>query len=253
MTNATSDLAVAAQPALSLRKFFLLGLVWLVVLTAGWIAVSPWTSYPSGVLARIRLEAGAPYWVRSVQLSPDRMDVETRLEVVTQGPSGKMRGKIDVGAKPGHYAYGLPVFLALLLAARSRALVRRALLGYLLLLPFQTFGLAFDLLKQMAMAAAGTPGALGVSQWQLEGIAYGYQFACWCCRHWRQWPCGCYSTVNSSRPSRRRGVRRRRRHEPECPVMHAVCDSAAAIRWRSHGGARGLGRSRAARGGAMPN
>ena len=160
----------------SLRRFFLMGLVWLVVLTAGWIAVSPWTSYPSALLARIGLEAGAPYWIRSVQLSPTRMDVETRLEVVTQGPAGKMRGEIDVSAKPGHYAYGLPVFLALLLAARSRALVRRALVGYLVLLPFQAFSLVFDLLKQMAMAAAGTPGALGVSQWQLEGIAYGYQF-----------------------------------------------------------------------------
>ncbi|MFE8644485.1 exosortase H-associated membrane protein [Sphingomonas sp. NCPPB 2930] len=175
--NATAP-AVASppRPAPSLRRFFLLGLAWLVVLTAGWLAVSPWTSYPSAVLARIGLEAGAPYWIRKVQLHPARIDVETRLEVVTQGPAGKMRGEIDVSAKPAHYAYGLPVFLALLLAARSRSLVRRALLGYLVLLPFQAFSLAFDLLKQMAMAAAGTPGALGVSQWQLEGIAYGYQF-----------------------------------------------------------------------------
>ena len=176
MTAVTSPCAAGARPVPSLRRFFLMGLVWLVVLTAGWIAVSPWTSYPSALLARIGLEAGAPYWIRSVQLSPTRMDVETRLEVVTQGPAGKMRGEIDVSAKPGHYAYGLPVFLALLLAARSRALVRRALVGYLVLLPFQAFSLVFDLLKQMAMAAAGTPGALGVSQWQLEGIAYGYQF-----------------------------------------------------------------------------
>ena len=176
MTATAPPTAKAPRPLPSLKRFFLLGLVWLVVLTAGWIAVSPWTSYPSAVMARIGLEAGAPYWVRSVQLSPKRMDVETRLEVVTQGPSGKVRGEIDVSAQPGHYAYGLPVFLALLLAARSRALVRRALVGYLLLLPFQAFSLALDLLKQMAMAAAGTPGALGVAQWQLEAIAYGYQF-----------------------------------------------------------------------------
>ena len=176
MTTGTSPATSAARPVPSLRRFFLLGLVWLVVLMAGWIVVSPWTSYPSAVLARIGLEAGAPYWVRSIHLSPSRMEVETLLEVVTQGPAGKMRGEIDVGAAPGHYAYGLPVFLALLLAARGRSLVRRALVGYLVLLPFQAFSLAFDLLKQMAMAAAGTPGALGVSQWQLEGIAYGYQF-----------------------------------------------------------------------------
>lgn len=178
MSSGTTARAAArpSRPAPSLRKFFLAGLAWLVVLTAGWIAVSPWTSYPSAVLSGIALEAGAPYWIRKVQVGPTRVDVETRLEVVTQGPAGPMRGEIDVGAKPGHYAYGLPVFLALLLAARSRALVRRALLGYVVLLPFQAFSLSFDLLKQMAMAAAGAPGALGVSQWQLEAIAYGYQF-----------------------------------------------------------------------------
>ena len=38
-------------------------------------------------------------------------------------------------ADPAHYTYGLPLFAALLLAARSRQLFKKLLLGYVLLLP----------------------------------------------------------------------------------------------------------------------
>jgi len=76
---------------------------------------------------------------------------------------------------PPRYAYGLPLFLALLLASRSRHLVRRVLAGYVLLLIPQAFSLIFAILKQI-IVAAGSPAMLGIAQWQMEGIALGYQF-----------------------------------------------------------------------------
>ena len=73
------------------------------------------------------------------------------------------------------YAYGLPLFLALLFSARGRQIVRRALLGYAILLVPQAFSLVFSILKQV-IVAGGSPAALGVAAWQMEGIALGYQF-----------------------------------------------------------------------------
>jgi hypothetical protein len=159
-----------------LSRFFLAAIAWLLVLTAGWMTVSRWTSQPVGFLAQVALEQAAPYWVRSVRLTPGLIEADTRIEVRVPGAASGARGELMVDAKTAHYSYGLPILLALLLAARSRGLWRRAVAGYLLLLPFQAFSLMFDLLKQMGVAAAGGAAALGIDQWQLEGIGFGYQF-----------------------------------------------------------------------------
>ena len=43
-----------------LVTFVLSAFGWIIVLTALWSQVSPWTSYPVGVLSHIALEQGAP-------------------------------------------------------------------------------------------------------------------------------------------------------------------------------------------------
>ncbi|WP_198971162.1 exosortase H-associated membrane protein [Xylophilus sp. ASV27] len=162
-------------PESRLSRFFLVALAWLLVLTAAWMTVSRWVSMPVGFLAQVALEQGAPYWVRSVRLNAGVIEADTRIEVRVPGAASGARGEIMVDARTAHYAYGLPILLALLLAARSRGLWKRAMAGYFLLLPFQAFSLVFDLLKQMAMAGAGGGAVLGIDQWQLEGIGFAYQ------------------------------------------------------------------------------
>lgn len=71
-------------------------------------------------------------------------------------------------------SFCLPLLVALLLAARSRLVVKKLTLGYLLLLVPQTFSLVFELLRQI-MTVGGRSGGLNISQWQMEGIAMGYQ------------------------------------------------------------------------------
>jgi len=162
-------------PKSRLSRFFLAALAWLLVLTAAWMTVSRWVSLPAGFLAQVALEQGAPYWVRTVRLTSGVIEADTRIEVKVPGAAAGVRGELMVDTRTAHYAYGLPILLALLLAARSRGLWKRAAAGYLLLLPFQAFSLVFDLLKQMAMAGAGGAAALGIDHWQLEGIGFGYQ------------------------------------------------------------------------------
>lgn len=164
------------KPPSSLWVFFASAIVWFLLITLAWMQVSKWTSYPSAVLTHVVLENSAKYWVRSVHKEPGNLEVETRVQVALPDSVKQARGTAELVAQvdPAHYAYGLPLFLALLLASRSRHFLKRALAGYLILLIPQTFSLVFEILRQI-MVAGGRPGLLGIDQWQMEGIAMGYQ------------------------------------------------------------------------------
>lgn len=155
-----------------LTFFVLSAFAWLTVLTLAWTQVSAWTSYPVGALSSIVLEQGAPIWVRTVRLAPGNMEVDTSVSVADA--SGR-RGEITVDANPARYAYGLPIFLALLLAARGKGRVVRALAGYLLLLPAQAYSLTVFVLMQLILSTQLNIRSLRISQWQMELIVYAYQ------------------------------------------------------------------------------
>ena len=161
------------RPA-TLMVFVLSALGWMVALTLLWTQVSRWTSYPVGALAHIALEQGAPMWVRSVQHGVGVMEVDTTIAVPVPSAGGRI-AEITVDANPARYAYGLPIFLALLLAARGRGRLSRALAGYALLLPVQAFSLTMYVLMQMVLYAQASTRVLRADQWQVEAIVYGYQ------------------------------------------------------------------------------
>lgn len=159
----------------SLGVFFASALGWFLFCTLLWIQVSNWTSYPVAGLTGWVLENTASYWVRSTHVAPGHIEVETRITVMLPGAqAGQGRAELVAEANPSRYAYGLPLLVALLLAARSQQLLKKLTLGYLLLLIPQTFSLSLELLRQI-MAAGGRTGGLNIGQWQMEGIAMGYQ------------------------------------------------------------------------------
>lgn len=156
-------------------KIFVLGLfAGVVLLTLLWIRVSPWTSYPVGMVAGAVLEHTAPGWVRETRLRPGAFEVDTSVAVATP-QTGNRLVEITVESDPGRYAYGLPIFLALLLAARGPGRTWRALAGFALLVPLQAFSLVMHLLMQVVLTAQLDVRVLKVAQWQLEALVYGYQ------------------------------------------------------------------------------
>ena len=155
----------------TLGAFFAKAVLWIVALTVIWTQVSAWTSYPAVSLGHIALGFWAKDWVRSVHQSPGQFEVDTRIPVIAEG----RRGELVLDGDAAQYSYGLPLFIALLLASRSRHLLRRILGGYLLLLPFQAFSLVFFILKQVMVTAPNTGIPLGISPWQMEAIALCYQ------------------------------------------------------------------------------
>ncbi|MFD2300077.1 exosortase H-associated membrane protein [Paracidovorax citrulli] len=156
-------------------KAFVIGLfIGVVLLTLAWTRVSPWTSYPVGLVAGAALERTASGWVREARLAPGRLEVDTSVAIATP-QTGNQPVEITLESDPGRYAYGLPIFLALLLAARGPGRTVRALAGYALLLPLQAFSLCMQLLMQLLLTAQFDVRTLRVAQWQMEALVYGYQ------------------------------------------------------------------------------
>ena len=147
---------------------------WMLALTVLWTQISPWTSYPVGVIASVALEQGAPMWVREVRLKPGVMDVDTRVAIPVPSAGGR-RAEVTIDVNPARYAYGLPIFLALLLAARGPRRLMRGVVGYLVLLPAQAFSLSMYALMQLVLAAQVNARLLRIAPWQLELLVYGYQ------------------------------------------------------------------------------
>lgn len=161
----------------SLLRFFAEGVVCFLLLVAAWTQVAPWLAYPAGWMSHFALEVWAPRWVRKVNRTPQMVEVETRIAVSVPGMDRRQgKAELVVDANPSRYGYGLPLYLALLIAARTRHFVRYALAGYVLLLFPQALALTMTLLRDI-VANGGGAANLGVAQWQIEAIAFGYQLS----------------------------------------------------------------------------
>ena len=76
-----------------------------------------------------------------------------------------------------HFTFGLPLLAALILAARAPHRARNLLIGYAILLPFQTWGVVAEFLADIAAGfGPGVASQTGFSAWQREAIAFAYQF-----------------------------------------------------------------------------
>jgi len=163
-----------------LWRFAFTAFAGVIVLTLAWSQVSRWPAYPAALLAKAGLEQGAPQWVRGVQAPPGQLVTFDSSVAIATAQTGGRLAEISLDAEPGHYAYGLPIFLALMVAAavlqrRSPGRGWRVLAGYALLLPAQAFSLAMYLLMQLLLAAQLDVRVLRIDQGQMEAIIYGYQ------------------------------------------------------------------------------
>jgi hypothetical protein len=156
---------------ISLTRFFASTAVLFLVITLLWTQVSAWTSYPAASLAKILLDSNAETWIESTENKPGQLRATTKFRKVLS--ETQIVTPIAV-VEPAHYTYGTTLLLALLLASRSRELLRRGLIGYLVLLVPQALSLVFVLLYQIIRVIPAP--LLGVATWQLDGIAMGQLF-----------------------------------------------------------------------------
>lgn len=165
-------------PTSPLARFFLLGLLWLPVWFAIWYFTAPLLSAPAMWLVTLALNGFHPELIDSVERSGHMAVFVTSLQVtVPDAPAGAM-GQVILEKNPLIYSWNLPVLVALLFATDDRFFsLGKLLLVYVALLPFQAWGVGFDLLKTLTLdAGPEIARQLGYSGWSLEFIGLAYQF-----------------------------------------------------------------------------
>ena len=160
-----------------LYAFFLKAALWLPLCLGLWYWKAEWFSSPAAMVSGWTLRGLFPGWVKAVEWSQRTVTLVTTLQVpMAPGVSEGKYAAMVAEANPLLYSFGLALFAALLLASAGTKRWRKLMLGALVLIPFQAWGICFDLLKQVAITAGPVVAAqTGFSPWQREGIALGYQ------------------------------------------------------------------------------
>ena len=166
--------AVARNPrSTTVTRFALRTLGYLPVTFFIWYFAAPALLYPAVLLVRAIAKLALRDIVRSVEQARAMLTFVTALR-----PSGAAAASVlTVDVNLLIYAYGLPLFAALTLAARERAWKRHLAIGYAALLPCVALPALADFLKNVAITAGpAVASQTGFAAWQREAIAFAFQF-----------------------------------------------------------------------------
>jgi hypothetical protein len=158
-------------------RFLLLAIVWLAVLLPAWYWAARWLAAPPIWLAGTAMKALFS-WVEGFHQQGVTAVLHTLVQVRMKGPQGAdVLGELAPEVNYPTYGYGLVLLWAMLLAARSERWWLKGLVGSLLLIPVQAWGICFQWLRDVVLLS-GPAGAayLGYPRWVSEAVAYGYQF-----------------------------------------------------------------------------
>lgn len=157
-------------------RFLLLAIVWLALLLPLWYWAARWLATPPIWLAGTVMK-GLFRWVEGFEQQGVTAVLYTFVQVRMPGQSGDVLGELTPEVTYPIYGYGMVLLWAMLLAARSERWWLKGLVGSVILIPAQAWGICFQWLRDVAITAGPTGLAyLGYPQWALEVIAYGYQF-----------------------------------------------------------------------------
>jgi hypothetical protein len=156
-----------------LGRFVARVLGWLPVAFLLWYLTAPVLLWPAALVVKAIAYFGLADLVVGIEQSGATLFFSTSLR---PGLATAKAARVTVDVNMLLYAFGLPLYAALVLAAREPRRSRRLALGYAALTPFIAWGALADFLKNIAITA----GPLITSQtgfvgWQREAIAFGYQ------------------------------------------------------------------------------
>lgn len=156
-----------------LARFIVTTLAWLPVTFAVWYFGAPLLLWPVELLVAGVTHAGLADLVQSIDAGGSTMTFVTTLRP-GQSASG---GRVSVDVNPLLYAYGLPMFAALVIAAREPRWLRSLCIGYLALVPFIAWGVLADFLKNIAITSGPLVASqTGFTSFERELIAFAFQF-----------------------------------------------------------------------------
>ena len=147
----------AAKPGLRIGELLLLASLWMLFGFMVWFYSSPWHGVPVRWLADGLLSAtlGAAFY--NIIASPDRaylFQVQTRIEYSFADGTREALGFI---VNPLIYGFGLPLLLGLIMATTQplRRKIAVLLIGYLVVLAVQVWGVYWESLKTLTFNFGG--------------------------------------------------------------------------------------------------
>ncbi len=157
-------------------RFLLLAIVWLALLLPLWYWAARWLAVPPIWLAGTVMKSTFP-WVESFDQVGVKAVLQTLVQVRMQGPRGDVLGELAPEVSYPTYGYGLVLLWAMLLASRTERWWLKGLIGSVLLIPAQAWGICFQWLRDVVLLSGQSGSAyLQYSAWTRNLIAYGYQF-----------------------------------------------------------------------------
>jgi len=160
----------------SLPRFVLRVVAWLPLTFAVWYLAAPLLVWPVALLAELATRSAFD-WVKSVEQTGPLLTFITSLKPAEAASPAGVKAVLSVESNVLLFSFGLPMLAALILAAREPRRVRMLLIGFVILLPFQTFSVVADFLKNAVILAGPAVAAqTHISGWQRELIAFCYQF-----------------------------------------------------------------------------
>jgi len=156
-----------------LPRFVVLTLAWLPVAFTVWYLGAPVLLAPARLLCEAVLRTAFGDIVAGVEASGAVITVITTLKP-GQAVAG---GNVSVDVNLLLYSFGLPMYAALVLAARERGWPRKLAIGYVAMLPVTAWGAVADFLKNIAITAGPMVASqTGFSSLQREAIVFAFQF-----------------------------------------------------------------------------
>jgi hypothetical protein len=158
----------------ALGRFILKVLAWLPAVFAVWYFAAPLLLWPVKLLLDVVARAGFGDIVTTVEQGAAVFTFATSLKP-GDAAGGAARVTVDVDGLL--YSFGMPLFAALVLAAREPRWPRTLAVGYAVQLPFVAWGVLADFLKNVAFTAGPLVASqAGFVAWQREAIAFAFQF-----------------------------------------------------------------------------
>jgi hypothetical protein len=156
-----------------LRGFIARVFAWLPAAFVVWYFAAPVLMWPVVLLVELARSAFGDL-LRGVEQAGSVLTFATTLK---PGSTSARGAEITVDVNMLLYSFGLPLYAALVLAAREPGWPRRLLAGYAALVPFVAWGVLADFLKTVAITSGPQIASqTGFVTWQREVIAFSYQF-----------------------------------------------------------------------------
>ena len=147
---------------------------WLPAAFFVWYLGAPVLLWPAALLVELIARVGFADLISGIEQTGGMLTFATLLKPGAIGAAG---GQITVDVNMLLYAFGMPLYAALVLAARESGWRRRLIVGYVVLVPFIAWGALADFLKNVAITAGPSIASqTGFVAWQRELIAFAYQF-----------------------------------------------------------------------------